>query len=80
MCDWDSCLLHQDMSYLPSLNHDTKTLSRETSKARDVTLQARSQNKYPSSGTWTAVQVFSFHSHVHQSASHVVPCLPCCVM
>ena len=31
-------------------------------------------NKYPSNGTWTTVQVFSFHSHVHQMSGHVTLC------
>ena len=29
---------------------------------------------YPSSGTWTAVQSFSFHSHVHQVPGRVTLC------
>ena len=31
-------------------------------------------NKYPSNGTWTTVQVFSFRSHVHQMPGLVTLC------
>ena len=81
MCDLECCLLHQDMYSLLSSNHVTYTLSRETSKAGDVPLLARSLTKYPNCvTTWTAVHFFSFQSHVNQMPHSWHRAKACCVM
>ena len=61
------------MSFHHSLNHDTKTLSRETSQARGVTLRARLQTKYPSIVTWTAVETVQLSSPCQPNATLLVP-------
>ena len=47
-------------------NMTPELLSRETSKARSVTLQARSQTSIQAMALGPLLKLFSFHRHVNQ--------------
>ena len=68
------------MSFHHSLNHDTKTLSRETSQARGVTLRARSQTSIQAvaptpQGNCSALIAMSTKCHTFGTTpKHVASC------